>query len=180
MYVHHNPDSTFPNGIPNPLIEENRSSTADVIVREGADFGVAFDGDFDRCFFFDHLGNFVPGEYIVGLLAQVFLNKSPKATIVHDPRIFWNTKDVVSKCGGYVVVSKTGHAFVKAAMRDASAVYGGEMSAHHYFKDFAYCDSGVIPWLLVWELLSTDNIPLSKYGTTKTLSLEWRNEFFCV
>ena len=161
VFVHCNPDPTFPNGIPNPLLKENRSSTANAVIEEKADFGVAFDGDFDRCFFFDHFGNFISGEYVVGLIAEVFLNKEKGATIIHDPRVIWNTIDVVRKFGGKAVASKTGHAFVKAAMRQADAIYGGEMSAHHYFRDFAYCDSGVIPWLLVWEYLSTSNLSLS-------------------
>ena len=162
VFVHHDPDPTFPNGIPNPLLEENRSSTADAIINEKADFGVAFDGDFDRCFFFDHFGNFVPGEYLVGLLSEIFLGKEKGARIIHDPRVIWNTIDVVEKCGGEAIASKTGHAFMKAAMRNSDAIYGGEMSAHHYFRDFAYCDSGIIPWLLVWEYLSTSNVPLSE------------------
>lgn len=160
-FLHHDPDPTFPNGIPNPLLKENRSSTADAVIAEEADFGVAFDGDFDRCFFFDHYGDFIPGEYVVGLLAEIFLNKEKGATIIHDPRVIWNTIDVVGKHGGRAVTSKTGHAFMKTAMRQVDAIYGGEMSAHHYFRDFAYCDSGVIPWLLVWEYLSTCNLSLS-------------------
>ena len=162
VFVHHDPDPTFPNGIPNPLLKENRSSTAHAVIEEKADFGVAFDGDFDRSFFFDHKGNFIPGEYVVGLLAEVFLNKEKKARIIHDPRVIWNTIDVIAKCDGQAVVSKTGHAFVKAAMREQDAIYGGEMSAHHYFRDFAYCDSGVIPWLLIWQHLSVSNIFLSE------------------
>ncbi len=161
VFVHHAPDPTFPNGIPNPLLQENRSSTSNAVIGEKADFGVAFDGDFDRCFFFDHFGNFIPGEYVVGLLTEVFLNKEKGATIIHDPRVIWNTIDVVTNFGGHAVVSKTGHAFVKAAMRKNDAIYGGEMSAHHYFRDFAYCDSGIIPWLLVWEYVSTTNLSLS-------------------
>ena len=171
VFVHHNPDSTFPNGIPNPLLKENRSSTVNAVIVENADFGVAFDGDFDRCFFFDHAGDFIPGEYLVGLLAEVFLNKEKGATIIHDPRVIWNTIDVIAKCGGQAVVSKTGHAFVKAAMRKRDAIYGGEMSAHHYFRDFAYCDSGMIPWILVWEYLSVSNILVSE------LISERRNRF---
>lgn len=162
FYVNHEPDSSFPNGIPNPLLEENRLSTSYNVKKEKADFGVAFDGDFDRCFLFDQQGNFVSGEYIVGLLSEIFLNKEKGATIVHDPRVIWNTRDVVTKYGGKAIVAKTGHAFVKAAMRDAGAIYGGEMSAHHYFRDFAYCDSGMIPWLMIWELLSKNEIPLSE------------------
>ena len=165
VFLHHNPDPSFPNGIPNPLLEENRSSTADAVINEKADFGVAFDGDFDRCFFFDHSGNFIPGEYLVGLLAEIFLGKEKGARIIHDPRVVWNTIDVAGKFGGQAVVSKTGHAFVKAAMRQADAIYGGEMSAHHYFRDFSYCDSGIIPWLLVWEYLSSSNLLLTDLVT---------------
>lgn len=160
--VHHYPDSSFPNGIPNPLLEENRSATSDIVIRENADFGVAFDGDFDRCFFFDHLGSFIPGEYVVGLLSKIFLNKQKGATIIHDPRVIWNTLDVVKCSGGNAVSSKTGHAFVKLAMREFDAIYGGEMSAHHYFRDFSYCDSGMIPWLVIWELISKTGISLAE------------------
>ena len=152
--VHHTPDATFPNGIPNPLLPENHAATADVVKAECADFGVAFDGDFDRCFFFDETGQFVPGEYVVGLLATIFLEKEMGAKIVHDPRVIWNTQDVVTLKSGIAVQSKTGHAFIKQTMRSQEAVYGGEMSAHHYFRDFAYCDSGMIPWLLIAELVS--------------------------
>ena len=155
--VDHTPDSTFPNGIPNPLLPENHHKTADIVKNVGADFGVAFDGDFDRCFFFDETGKFVPGEYLVGLLASIFLEKEQGATIVHDPRVIWNTQDIVSQKGGKAEQSKTGHAFIKQTMRKHEAVYGGEMSAHHYFRDFAYCDSGMIPWLLVAELVSKKN-----------------------
>jgi phosphomannomutase len=155
--VDHTPDSTFPNGIPNPLLPENHHKTADIVKNVGADFGVAFDGDFDRCFFFDETGKFVAGEYLVGLLASIFLEKEQGATIVHDPRVIWNTQDIVSQKGGKAEQSKTGHAFIKQTMRKHEAVYGGEMSAHHYFRDFAYCDSGMIPWLLVAELVSIKN-----------------------
>lgn len=152
--LHHTPDGSFPNGIPNPLLPENQPETANAVTAAGADFGVAWDGDFDRCFFFDHGGSFIPGEYVVGLLAEVFLAKHPGAKIIHDPRVIWNTLDVVTQSGGQAVQSRTGHAFIKQAMRDVDAVYGGEMSAHHYFRDFAYCDSGMIPWLLIAELVS--------------------------
>ena len=152
--VDHNPDSTFPNGIPNPLLPENHHKTADIVKNVGADFGVAFDGDFDRCFFFDEKGEFIPGEYLVGLFASIFLAKEPGSTIVHDPRVIWNTQDIVSQKGGKAEQSKTGHAFIKQTMRKHEAIYGGEMSAHHYFRDFAYCDSGMIPWLLIAELIS--------------------------
>ena len=152
--VHHEPDHTFPNGIPNPLLPENHPATGDVVVSENADFGVAFDGDFDRCFLFDTSGEFVSGEYVVGLLASIFLKKENGGKIVHDPRVVWNTQDIVAENGGITIQSKTGHAFIKQTMRSHGAVYGGEMSAHHYFRDFAYCDSGMIPWLLIAELIS--------------------------
>ncbi|MCA2011158.1 phosphomannomutase [Cereibacter sphaeroides] len=152
--MHHTPDGSFPNGIPNPLLVENRPVTAERVIAEGADLGVAWDGDFDRCFFFDHTGGFVDGEYVVGLLAEVFLQKEPGAKIIHDPRVIWNTQDVVARAGGTAVQSRTGHAFIKQSMRDENAVYGGEMSAHHYFRDFVYCDSGMIPWLVMAELVS--------------------------
>ena len=159
--LHHTPDGTFPHGIPNPLLPENRPATAHAVVAAGADIGVAWDGDFDRCFFFDHTGAFIDGEYIVGLLAEIFLAKESGAKIVHDPRVVWNTQDVVAAAGGVAVQVRTGHAFVKQAMRDTGAVYGGEMSAHHYFRDFVYCDSGMIPWLLIAELISRRGVPLS-------------------
>ena len=149
----HQPDGTFPQGIPNPLLPENRPASANAILASGADFGVAWDGDFDRCFFFDHTGAFIDGEYVVGLLAEAFITKEPGATIIHDPRIIWNTQEIVSRGGGRAVQTRTGHAFIKQAMRDENAVYGGEMSAHHYFRDFVFCDSGMIPWLLVAELV---------------------------
>lgn len=152
--LNHTPDGNFPNGIPNPLLPENQPMTAQAVVASGADFGVAWDGDFDRCFLFDQHGGFVAGEYVVGLLAEAFLAKEPKATIIHDPRVVWNTQDVVARAGGHAVMAPTGHAFLKAKMRETGAVYGGEMSAHHYFRDFMACDSGMIPWLLVTELLS--------------------------
>ncbi len=154
LRVHHSPDPTFPNGITNPLLPENHAVTSDVVRKVGADFGVAFDGDFDRCFLFDGDGQFVPGEYVVGLLAEAFLAKEPGGKVVHDRRVIWNTLDVVSRSGGTAIQSKTGHAFIKEAMRGDEAVYGGEMSAHHYFRDFAYCDSGVLPWLLIAELVA--------------------------
>ena len=161
--VHHVPDFTFPNGIPNPLLPENHSATADVVMAEAADFGVAFDGDFDRCFFFDENGQFVPGEYVVGLLASIFLEKEFGAHIVHDPRVIWNTQDIVAQKGGVAVQSKTGHAFIKQTMRIHEAVYGGEMSAHHYFRDFAYCDSGMVPWALIAELVSSSGRSLGDW-----------------
>lgn len=151
--MHHDPDGSFPHGIPNPLLPENQPVTAQAVIAHGADLGVAFDGDFDRCFFFDHLGQFVPGEYVVGLLAEVFCAKENGATIIHDPRVILATQAAVAAAGGRAVMAKTGHAFLKQALRDTGAVYGGEMSAHHYFRDFFACDSGMIPWLLVAELM---------------------------
>ncbi len=152
--IHHEPDGTFPNGIPNPLLPERRKDTADAVIAHTADLGIAWDGDFDRCFFFDHTGQFIEGYYIVGMLAEAFLQKESGGKIIHDPRLTWNTVEVVQAAGGIPVQSKTGHAFIKERMREEDAVYGGEMSAHHYFRDFAYCDSGMIPWLLVIGLLS--------------------------
>lgn len=160
--VHHAADGNFPNGIPNPLLPECRKDTADAVREHKADLGIAFDGDFDRCFLFDENAEFIEGYYIVGLLAEAFLKKEPGAKIIHDPRLTWNTIDVVTKAGGIPVMSKTGHAFIKERMREEDAVYGGEMSAHHYFRDFAYCDSGMIPWLLVAELLAVKNLSLSQ------------------
>jgi len=158
----HEPDGTFPNGIPNPLLPENRGVTRDAVLANGAGLGLAWDGDFDRCFFFDEQGEFVEGYYIVGLLANAFLAKEPDARIIHDPRLTWNTIDIVEKAGGQAVMSKTGHAFIKERMRAEDAVYGGEMSAHHYFRDFAYCDSGMIPWLLVVEMMCRERKLLSE------------------
>ena len=159
--MHHDPDSSFPNGIPNPLLPENQPVTAEAVKDHGADFGVAWDGDFDRCFLFDETGAFIDGEYIVGLLAAAFLATESGARIVHDPRVMWNTLDVVGKGGGEAVVSRTGHALIKAKMREVDAVYGGEMSAHHYFRNFMYCDSGMIPWLKVAEHMSMTGQSLS-------------------
>ncbi len=160
--VHHDPDGSFPNGIPNPLEPQNRASTIDAVKASGADLGLAWDGDFDRCFFFDENGRFIEGYYIVGMLAEAFLSKFPNAAIVHDPRLTWNTQELVRSGKGRAIESKTGHAFIKERMRLEDAVYGGEMSAHHYFRDFAYCDSGMIPWLLVVELLCDSGKTLSQ------------------
>ncbi|NII56409.1 phosphomannomutase [Luteibacter sp. SG786] len=160
--VNHEPDSSFPNGIPNPLLPENRDVTANAVREHGADFGIAWDGDFDRCFLFDAAGEFIEGYYIVGLLAAQLLEKHPGAKIIHDPRLTWNTIDMVNAAGGIPVESKTGHAFIKERMRAEDAIYGGEMSAHHYFREFAYCDSGMIPWLLVAERLSISGRSLTQ------------------
>ena len=159
--VHHEPDGNFPNGVPNPLLPENREATAKAVRESGADVGVAWDGDFDRCFLFDEKGDFIEGYYMVGFLAQAFLEKYPGEKIIYDPRLTWNTVELVEKNGGIPVVSKSGHAFIKEKMREINAIYGGEMSAHHYFRDFSYCDSGMIPWLLVLELLSNTGKSLS-------------------
>ena len=160
--LHHEPDGHFPNGVPNPLLPENRTAAIAAVREHGADLGIGWDGDFDRCFFFDESGEFIEGYYVVGLLAEAFLKQHGPGKIVHDPRLTWNTVDVVSELGGEAVQSKTGHAFIKERMRKENAVYGGEMSAHHYFRDFAYCDSGMIPWLLVTALISSRGQPLSE------------------
>ncbi|MEL6199135.1 MAG: phosphomannomutase [Pseudomonadota bacterium] len=159
--INHEPDGTFPNGVPNPMLTENRTATAEAVRSHGADLGIAWDGDFDRCFFFDERGDFVEGYYIVGLLAQSLLAANPGDGVVHDPRLTWNTVEIVSDNGGRVIQSKSGHSFMKDVMREENAVYGGEMSAHHYFREFYYCDSGMVPWLLVAELIGTQGKPLS-------------------
>jgi phosphomannomutase len=159
--INHQPDGHFPNGVPNPMLEENRAVTSDAVRRTGADLGLAWDGDFDRCFFFDEAGQFIEGYYLVGLLAETFLKREPGARIVHDPRLTWNTLDIVHRFGGSAVLCKSGHAFIKQKMREVDAVYGGEMSAHHYFRRFSYCDSGMIPWLLVLAVISERGQPLS-------------------
>jgi phosphomannomutase len=159
--LHHEPDGHFPHGVPNPLLPDSRRVTSEAVVAAGADFGVAWDGDFDRCFLFDEQGRFIEGYYIVGLLAQAMLSRTPGARIIHDPRLVWNTQDVIRSHGGIPVQSKTGHAFIKERMRAEDAAYGGEMSAHHYFRDFSYCDSGMLPWLLVAGIISVTRKPLS-------------------
>jgi phosphomannomutase len=160
--LHHEPDGTFPHGIPNPLLTENRQVTTDAVIKSGADVGIAWDGDFDRCFLFDEMGAFIEGYYIVGLLASSILKRHPGGRVVHDPRLTWNTIEMVREAGGAPVQSKSGHAFIKEVMRREDAVYGGEMSAHHFFKEFSYCDSGMIPWMLVLELMSKSGKRLSE------------------
>jgi phosphomannomutase len=160
--VFNNPDSSFPNGVPNPLLPENRKPTIDAIIKNNADLGVAWDGDYDRCFFFDEKGNFIEGYYIVGLLAKSILKKNPGEKIVHDPRLIWNTVKVVKENGGVPVSSVSGHAFIKAKMREVNSIYGGEMSAHHYFRDNSYSDSGMIPFLLILQLMSEEKQTLSE------------------
>ena len=160
--IQHEPDGTFPNGIPNPLLPERRAATIEAITAHGADLGVAWDGDFDRCFLFDHNGRYIEGYYIVGLLGAQLLQKNPGERIVYDPRLTWNTIELVSQHKGEPVQSKSGHAFIKETMRKVNGIYGGEMSAHHYFRDFGYCDSGMIPWLLLAEMISTQNRTLAE------------------
>jgi len=160
--VHHEPDGHFPNGVPNPMLEENRAPTTAAILENKADLGIAWDGDFDRCFFFDENGRFIEGYYLVGLLAQVFLDAEPGAKIVHDPRLTWNTQEIVAAAGGKAIQSMTGHAYMKESLRADKAVYGGEMSAHHYFRDFYYSDSGMVPWLLVTALMAATGKRLSQ------------------
>ena len=160
--INHQPDGNFPNGVPNPILLENQAATANEVRRQKADFGVAWDGDYDRCFLFDENGEFVEGYYIVGLLAEAFLRKVPGAKIIHDPRLVWNTQEIVASLGGEAVECKSGHAFIKEKLRLVDAVYGGEMSAHHYFRDFTYCDSGMLPWLLVAELVCVSGKSLSE------------------
>ena len=160
--VHHEPDGTFPHGVPNPLLPEKRAETARVVREHGADIGIAWDGDFDRCFFWDEKGNFIEGYYIVGLLAKEMLKKEPGGKILYDPRLTWSTEELVLEAGGIPVMTRTGHAFIKERMRQENAIYGGEMSAHHYFRDFGYCDSGMIPWLLVASLLCVEGKNLSE------------------
>ena len=160
--IFNNPNGSFPNGVPNPMLEENRKSTIDAIKKEKANLGVAWDGDYDRCFFFDEKGNFIEGYYIVGLLAKSILKKNPGGKIIHDPRLVWNTVEIVEKSGGTAVVSKSGHAFIKQKMREVNAIYGGEMSAHHYFRENAYSDSGMIPFLLILQLMSEEKKTLAQ------------------
>lgn len=177
--VHHSADGNFPNGIPNPLLPECRKDTSDAVIENKADMGIAFDGDFDRCFLFDENGSFIEGYYIVGLLAKAFLEKNSGARIIHDPRLSWNTIDIVTKAGGVPVMSKTGHAFIKEKMRSEDAVYGGEMSAHHYFRDFFYCDSGMIPWLLVAELMLVSRKPISQLVNDRIMAYPASGEINC-
>ncbi len=161
--LHERPDGSFPNGVPNPLLPDNREETAQAVIAHHADLGIAWDGDFDRCFFWDETGRFIEGYYLVALLAKELLKTSPGEKILHDPRLIWNTVEQVERAAGIAIMTKTGHAFIKERMRGEGAIYGGEMSAHHYFRDFGYCDSGMIPWLLITSLLSRENAPLSAF-----------------
>ncbi|WP_445177464.1 phosphomannomutase [Pseudomonas sp. McL0111] len=162
VVINADPDGNFPNGVPNPLLQENRHLTQNALLANGCDIGLAWDGDFDRCFFFDETGRFIEGYYLVGLLAEMLLKRHPGGKIIHDPRLTWNTIDQVQLAGGVPVLCKTGHAFIKERMRLEDAIYGGEMSAHHYFRDFAYCDSGMIPWLLITALMSSTGKTLAQ------------------
>ncbi len=159
--INHTADGSFPNGVPNPMLEQNRAVTSEAVRRHRADLGLAWDGDYDRCFMFDERGAFIEGYYLVGLLAESFLRRHRGARIVHDPRLTWNTIEIVQQYGGMPVLCRSGHAFIKQKMREVDAVYGGEMSAHHYFREFAYCDSGMIPWLLLLAIISASGKPLS-------------------
>ena len=161
--LQHEPDGSFPHGVPNPLLPGNRENTARAVIKEKADIGIAWDGDFDRCFLFDEKGTFIEGYYLVGLLAQAILQgRKGQQRIIHDPRLIWNTREIVSREGHVPIMARTGHAFIKNTMRDMDAIYGGEMSGHHYFRDFNYCDSGMIPWLLTWQLMSRTKMALSE------------------
>ena len=160
--VDHNPDASLPNGIPNPLLPEKRARASEAVIEHGADLGLAWDGDFDRCFFYDEQGRFVEGYYLVGLIAQTMLRDHPGSTILYDPRLTWNTIDIVEAAGGVPKLCRTGHAFFKQMLRDENAVYGGEMSAHHYFRDFSYCDTGMLPWLAIVAELSASGARLSE------------------
>ncbi len=160
--LQHNPDGNFPNGIPNPLLPEGRQPTIDAIKEHNADFGIAWDGDFDRCFFFDAEGNFIEGYYIVGLLSAQLLKNNGGGNIVHEPRLVWNTIELAEQNGGVPIQSKAGHAFIKEKMREVDAIYGGEMSAHHFFRQFGYCDSGMIPWMLIAEMMSEQDKSLGE------------------
>jgi phosphomannomutase/phosphoglucomutase len=177
VLIRENPDGNFPDGVPNPLLPENRTATAQAVREHGADFGIAWDGDFDRCFFFDAKGRFIEGYYLVGLLAEVMLAKHPGAKIIHDPRLTWNTIQQVQTAGGQPIQSKTGHAFIKERMRLEDAVYGGEMSAHHYFRDFAYCDSGMIPWLLIAEHICRTGRTLAELVDERMAAFPCSGEF---
>jgi len=177
--VHHEADGNFPNGVPNPLLEENRAPTIEAIKAHGADLGIAWDGDFDRCFFFDAQGRFIEGYYIVGLLSQAFLEKAPGSKVVHDPRLTWNTIEIAKAFHGTAIQCKTGHAFIKERMREEDAIYGGEMSAHHYFRDFFYCDSGMVPWLLVVELMARQNKTLAELVDERMKAFPASGEINC-
>ncbi|MDR2892292.1 MAG: phosphomannomutase [Deltaproteobacteria bacterium] len=162
LWLHDEPDGSFPNGVPNPLLPERRADTARAVLESGADLGLAWDGDFDRCFFYDGQGVFVESYYLIGLLAEYALREHPGGAVLHDTRLYWNTVERVRRAGGRPVMSKTGHAFMKESMRRENAVYGGEMSAHHYFRDFYFCDSGMLPWILLLNILADSGKTLAE------------------
>jgi phosphomannomutase len=162
--IHHTPDGRFPHGVPNPMLPENRAATQAAILNHRADIGLAWDGDFDRCFIFDEQGAYLDAYYVVSLLADALLARTPGETILHDPRLIWATRETIMRHGGTPVETKTGHAFMKERMRQENALYGGEMSAHHYFRAFGYCDSGMIPALLMLQLLGERPQPLSAWA----------------
>jgi phosphomannomutase len=151
--VHHTPDGTFPNGIPNPLLVENRASTANAVKAEQASLGVAWDGDFDRCFFYDEHGNFISSYYLATFMAEAVLARHPRAPIVLDPRQYWATQAAVENAGGQPHFSRVGHGFIKPKMREVNSPFAGEISSHFYFREFFTCDSGMLPMLLLLELL---------------------------
>lgn len=148
------PDGQFPHGVPNPILPESRAMTEERLKQGGFGLGVAWDGDYDRCFFLDGAGRFIEGYYIVGVLAEAALRENPGAAIVYDPRLIWNTEEIIAKHGGRPVMSRSGHAFIKEVMRRENAEYGGEMSAHHYFRRHWFADSGMIPLLLILRLIA--------------------------
>lgn len=177
--INYEPDGHFPNGIPNPLIKSNQVVTQQAVIKHSADLGLAWDGDFDRCFFFDDKGRYIEGYYIVGLLTEAFLKKEVNATVLHDARLIWNTVEVAKKFGGTSLQVKAGHALIKEKMREENAIYGGEMSAHHYFRDFGYCDSGMIPWLLIIELISKTQKSLSELTSPSINAFPSSGEINC-
>jgi phosphomannomutase len=156
------PDGSFPNHEPNPLLEENRAFIVAKVKEEGADLGIAFDGDADRCFFVDDTGEFVPGDFVTALLAASMLEKEPGATIIYDVRASWAVRDTVEAAGGTALPNRVGHAFIKLRMREVDAVFAGEVSGHYYFRDFTQADSGTIPALLMLELVSKRGQALSE------------------
>ena len=155
-------DGTFPNHEPNPLLPENREFVIGKVREEGADLGIAFDGDADRCFFIDDAGEFVPGDFLTALLAQHLLGRAGPATIVYDLRASWAVRDTVRAAGGTPDMWRVGHAFIKRRMREVDALFAGEVSGHYYFRDFFYADTGLVPALLVMEMIATAGTPLSE------------------
>jgi phosphomannomutase len=156
------PDGNFPNHEPNPLLEENRRFIIERVQAEGADLGIAWDGDADRCFFIDDTGEFVPGDLVTALIAQTMLERHPGATVVYDLRASWAVRDVVHEAGGTALENRVGHAFIKARIRKEDAVFAGEVSGHYYFRDFYYSDTGVVPALVMLEIVSRAGKPLSE------------------